>query len=896
MTFLSKTTVRTWFFGLAMLLVAHVHAQTIDLPLVIGGGTPMTIVQHVQLGTTVNLRIRPTGGTTPYDFSITAAPVRSTAGGNTTLGPGPDTYNDGSLTISAVDGNAATAGITVTGPAGTTEREYNFTITALDAGTPTRSRTATVKLVFRNPLKLVFAIDRSGSMECRPNEPAAVAGPTGWPDCVSSATPPKKWFMVRDALQQFSAKMTSSLNSTFFPGTDLFGVSYFDGIISTSSTFATPMVDVSTFASGILADFDAQFSSGALGRNGTNIGVGMTGSGAKIGTLSANHREVIVLITDGMQNNTFSGQVHSNGKQLNNGTSLNNNQASPPFYQVYSLGFDANTSPGSYGALLSNISTNPTQNYFYTDALSSYTPTFDLLFERIFNAYSPQIVHIGQKPITSDSIVETVTVNNGGALLMFNLGFENAQAGDFDYTLRKDGQDMTQYARQTIGRYSTLLTINFMEHLEIGTGGEWQIVCRSRVPVFPDIASVENKSRAARASVVCTIEEPILDAVYSLGKNKFSVGNTVRPSVKLSKNGVSVKNAIVTAELVKPGDDKGDLIARASVPATVQPGSEINNVFSTKYANVRTTDPSYLSSLAPVTKTITLTETGDGVYEGSFPDRLDVSDNFTVEFRTSFNDDALGQVRRVQRLNAFAGVGEIDINLGGRSMKPLTINEKKYFQLTLSPAYKVKDRVRLVGPGYGHAFLLGNKREAIETVIDHGDGSYTLTVERDKASTLYLQDDPIYSGPYAFFQMPYTKYKWNLSAHLGGTAPLNQLDTLYDNGAFFEIDFGRRILPFLSADLYAGYYGFKSDFNVLGAMAYLTGYILPNATWNIGLSAGAGFYFPKNLDAELGYGYRVFFDRNLSPRLAATAEIGRITGTKSDLDFLRYGIGLKYRF
>jgi len=894
MTFPSKTT-RTGFFALA-LLVAQAQAQVIDLPLVIGGGSPLTIVQHVQLGTTVNLRIRPTGGITPYDFSFTSAPVRSTSGGNTTLTPGPDTYNDGSLTISAVDGNATAAGITVTGPAGTTEREYNFTIFASDGGAPTRSRAATVKLVFRNPLKLVFAIDRSGSMECRPNEPATAAGPTGWPDCVSSATPPKKWFMVRDALQQFSAKMTTSLNSSFFTGSDLIGVSYFDGVISPGTTFSGPLVDVPTFTSGILADFDAQFSSGALGRNGTNIGVGMTGSSAKIGTLSPNHREVIVLITDGMQNNTFSEQVHSNGKQLNNGTSLNNNQVSPSFYQVYSLGFDANTSPGSYGALLSNISTNPTQNYFYTDDLSTYTPTFDAIFERIFNAYSPQIVHIGNKPIVADSLVETVIVNKGGALLMFNIGFENANAGDYVYTLRKDGQDMTQYAKQTIGRYSTLLTINFMEHPEISTGGVWQVVCNFRLLDFAGRAAEVAQSRGARASVVCTIEEPVLDLVYSLGKNKFSVGDAIKPSVKISKNGTPVKNAVVTAELVRPGDDKGDLIARATVPSTVQPGSEINNVFSAKYANVRTTNPAYLSSLSPVKNTITLSETSTGNYEGSFPQRLDVSDNCTVEFRVSFTDEQLGQVERVQRLNAFVGVGDIDINLVGRVMKPLTINEKKYYQLTFSPAYKVKDRVRLVGPGYGQMFNIGKERTSVENVTDHGDGSYTLTVEREKAGTLYLLDDPIYRGPYAFFPMPYTKYKWNVSGHIGGTSPLNQLDSLYDNGTFLEIDFGRRILPFLSADLYAGYYSFKSDFNAWGATAYLTGYILPNANWNIGLSAGAGLYFPKNLDAELGYAYRVFFDRNLNQHLAITAEIGRITGTKSDLDFLRYGLGLKYRF
>ena len=971
-----------------ILFAAPIQAATTTYIISLGDAT-----QHVDRNTVGGVRIE-----FEADLSASAVSLWTICVGGTCTDRAPGSSysipngSGGTLTLN-LENTQAVISVDPFSPTGTLDFELGATLTG-GGGTISPSH---YSFTIRDPFRLVFVVDRSGSMECGPGSP----GITNWPDCIlniqDNLGPPSKWEMAEDALMMFASQMNASTES--FVAADEVGIVYFDGAIGTStlSTAADGFVDRGTFNAGISADLSGQLSGGILGRNGTALGFGLdtvvNGPPFFNSDLTQPYRQVIVLLTDGDQNRTplvTSGGA-TPGKALDNGTSLLNNQANPDYIQVYSMWFDS-IAIGNVSQLLKNISTDPVQNYFNVylgpGSVTSFSPGFTEIFNRIFNRSTPQLIDRKVQWYLGDTIRQSFTVNDGGSRLYFQVSLGQERASRFHYYLTHNGviYDPTQFL---VTNYSTLATVDVQGDTTLDSRGEWALHGIRKAAVFyppigvpgtisGQVVDLESNEPLIGATVVvegtsmgtitdldgrfqlalgpgtynlkvsytgfqqqvqsginlsaegiayanfaliqvappvkrqaifsATINEHRLKAAYSVDQDPtvtryggIQVESRLRPRVNLRLNGQPLTNAVVTAQLVKPGDDAGDLIARAEVDPVAQDPSEVTNPFLAKYIAVRAQDPGYLAGLALQGQTITLTHQGNGNYEGRFG-RLDVTDNCAVIFHVTADDPVLGTIRRFERLSTAIRFGELEHDLAKQGSSVVKDGDSFYHTLTYTPAYRVGNKVRLVGPGWEREF--GVEGAELLSVSDKVNGSYELKIRTPELHTkprLTLLDEPFFAGrSLTRFDQPYFPDPWDVSLHLGITLPLTALDSAYNGSFYVEMDLGREILPQLALELIGGYYGFNPDHSIIGGglhLRYTFAQFGPGHAGSFSAAIGSGWYQPKGDDLTFGYGGRLGYEYRLPrSRLRVSAELGLLTLPKPALAFGFAGAGLKYRF
>lgn len=410
------------------------------------------------------------------------------------------------------------------------------------------------------------------------------------------------------------------------------------------------------------------------------------------------------------------------------------------------------------------------------------------------------------------------------------------------------------------------------------------------------------------ASVIftATADDHQVDAVYSLEDDptifRFGgpqVGARLQPTVRLSVGGRPITNATITAEYVRPGQDKGDLVARAEVNNIPNFNSEVSDLYTAKYMAINTELPNYLDGLAPVSTQITLDHKGNGLYEGRLPE-LDVADDISVIFRIEADDPEIGPIRRYERFSVPIRFGELEHNLATQGAT--TTGEPGGFThiLTYVPAYRVGNEVRLVGPGYEKTFTA--EGGDLSQVVDNGDGSYTLKVlteERNSKVDLRMLGEPIYDRSLTNFDEPYTVFPFDLSLHLGVTSPFLDLETGNTNGFSLEADLAYRVLPRFSLELIGGYYQFGSNASIAGGGLHLRYFALELGDANLNeltAAAGIGVYGLTGASAELGFGGRLGYVRSLSQRWRFLLELGYYQMPSSNFGFGIGAIGAKYAF
>ncbi len=737
------------------------------------------------------------------------------------------------------------------------------------------------RFIIREPLAMVFVVDRSGSMECGPDRPL---GLSGWDACTSDTD--DKWRMLSDAFDLFLDTLTLQTTPTTLDQ-DNFSVVYFDGAVQPSTIVSDAAgarflsredFTTSTAASPntIVDDVDAQIAGGTLGRNGTSIGGGLENAILQKMNNVSGKRQIIVLVTDGQQNAT--PLLDGAGDHINNATntSTRTDGDSEPI-EVFCLALDGNSNPASYGSLLTNLVNGGNRLFIANDPIpGNNTQHYEQLMEEIFKDHSPQTIGTIRKTVVNGEFEQSFEVNGNGSSLHFNMSFDGARAGAYRFTLEKDGVDVSEMANFQFASLSASATVDFLRHPILNSRGTWRIKGQRSIQVDFQAAQITNP----RVQVSAVIEEQEVEVDYSLGAQRLRVGDQLNPSVRLAVRGVPIEGATVTAELVKAGADKGDLVARAEdIPFEPEPGSEVNNPFSVKYGHLRLNNPEYLAPLALNRTLITLEDRGDGLYSGTFLP-ADVADNYTVIFKVEAQDSTLGVINRHKRVTTAVRFGTLNHNLGAQSIISSGGADGFVHTLTYVPTYEVNGNSQLVGPGYEHLFDLdAPEGTSLTKVTDNGDGSYTLNVfsnRRNPKTTFHLLDEPFYvDRGIQGFDDPYLPYKTHLSVHGGLTQPLDTLDATYDGDFYLELDLGFYLAPRLELELIGGYYSFQPDFSVIGGSANLRYNLLQlgaaNAT-GLTASAGIGFYGPKNEDATFGINGRLGIQRQINSKLSLSLE------------------------
>lgn len=752
------------------------------------------------------------------------------------------------------------------------------------------------RFIVRQPIDIVFALDRSGSMECDTDEDSAA----DWPGCSTSNTAgapdDRRWNVLASAVDHFVDK----LDDLHTLASDRLSVVYFDGNTSTTGGLTndlTPFRDVAAFrGAGATTIFKTELDNmnaggNDLGRNGTSIGAGLVKAvnGRYGGSEDANRREVVLLFSDGEQNGgnwlrtsgtSGIGRVIEQSRS-NNTPVLDLNAAAVDDIEVLSVSM---VSTGTGPALLQAVAKDPS-NYF--NVMPGQEDRFgsDIAghaFNEIFNQYSPRFIGAKRMSLAGKPQAK-FTVNRNVNRLIFE-AFYSGSIGQRSVAAKifRNGVDVTSRGQRRVTANGLRFIFPLYDLADIPSEGTWRVELSpapgSRLPSGLDV------------SIFGTADDHAIRFDAGTVEDKLTVGNNFRPELSLFEEDQPVTNATVTATISKPGDDLGDLLARTEVSQLPSSHTESASCADLKYGALRQSQPKALANLFRTkSNTVALKPTGNGRYAGVYND-ADVTGVYKIRFNITYTSPRLGEVVRMEEQTRYVNFPSPKLN---RTVQEVKGEEMQggYTITTVEPSFTVNGKKRLVGPGFGAAFGVSNPAVRL-AARDNCNGNYQLNVSGppQEKFTLHLLDNEVFTGTVKEFNASgQSRQKGYLSFSGGRTLPQGDFDLRFDEGIYGQIGLGRRFGSLLGAELVGGYYAFEPDFHILGGTAYLNVYLGGSGSSSVMVGAGPGYYFPEGGDARLGGSVRAALERQFG-RLTLGVEGGYFRLTDPEIDFATIGL------
>ncbi|MEL6836038.1 MAG: hypothetical protein AAFP77_23775 [Bacteroidota bacterium] len=869
----SKATVLAVFLLLSSLTV---WGQCDEL----SSGCTGTYVQHLEQGAVMN-----------HIFDQTYYPSTTAATWSFCEGIGCTTFTSsitfGGVTLSELNFRQAQLSGSATG-----DGKYWVTMRISDGGTLSEQRDYI--FIIRDPLRLVFILDISGSMD----------------DAAPSSGGASKWSVAEDGIEHFATSTDLLLNQN-----DSLLVDDRLSLIAFNEDRVIPPVvtggQIGNFNS--VVDFRGMrehvFDEATFVPNGwTSIADGIIhANGATLHSAGGNPdllrddlREVNIIISDGMQNRP--AEIETAGKKtIGTATNLLNSYSPTDDYiDTYTIGFMNSGSPGIHDDLLEAIASSPTgttDNYFPTLSSGNIVTVFTEVFQRAFRTFSPQVVDVSAVPPQLDSLQRLVfsrdfQINDDVSGLLFQVNFPENVTNWFHYELYQHGEllpfDLYNTDR---GNNSTLLSLSVQNTPNLNSEGVWTVRAIA-VEGPPDLGG-------GIVTMSATVDEHNLDAEFQVlndptitAVGQAQVNTRLRPEAQLSLYGEMLEGATVTARLLEPGADKGTLIARANIDYFAD---SLIDPYTAKFNALLSQDPGTLIPLYELAENeILLTDQGNGRYTGRFG-QLDVADNVSVIFRVIYQDSLLGTIRRYYRIGVPVRFGELDQDLSAISVAGGGDN---FYTLRYRPTYWNGSRTQLVGPGFASAFRVQDGQ--LEGVEDLGDGTYEIRVTESapgRTTNLFLLDEPVYNGPLKDFTK--LSQPFEASLHLGYAFPVADaglFDSLGNGGFLVEVNLAYQFTRQWSVELIGGYYDYQPNDYLLGAGLHAR-YRWPNpgARVNWTAAAGVGYYARDTGDGFVGLGVRVGAGYHLTKSVLLTGEFGGYFFDEVSNMGL-FALGAKYRF
>ena len=888
-------------------------------------GVEPEYVKHFEAGTNPG---------TLLDINVPAgAPATITWGGeNDYLGcPTPmqpiTTRNNGQfinlLSTTAVAGNLRatfnnTIGnrtVRISSTANLVEGEYELTIRLSYSG---QDRVKNFRFIVRQAADIVFVLDRSGSMECDDSEDAA----GGWPACISGGDPGRRWDVLKESINHFVGKL--DVHHTL--AADRLSVVYFSGSIIGSFAGnlvndAAPFNTVANFRDpttgvppNILYHIHNEMSNAPvenianptnkLATDGTSFGLGLVkafGAGAVTGRYGGAsnpaRRQLIFLFTDGEQNTGnwvreagvgVGKVIQVSSSDMTQVLDLNGAAAGP--VEIYTAGI---TQGNAVSGLLSNIADGGLgDNYF--NVMPGATAEFGAdmstqAFSLIFNQFSPQIVRVEKGKLNpNSSVTANFDFNKRVNRVIFDLSIDSPYGRRANYSIKKDGVDVTKMAVINEGNYLSTFVFNLYEHPEMSSDGTWTFTVNSPGNVFNNTA----------VAIYATADDEHVEFSGVLEDGKIHVGEKIKPRVTFSALGNPVTDAKVKATIVKPGDDIGDLLAKAPTPQFPPKTNEVGSCADQKLSALESSNSPLLDQWKNLQRTtIDLKHTGNGVYEGIY-DNVDLTGNYKIIYTAVSESAELGHIERYKEQTIHVRFAPIDLSNSVRSVKS-SRDGKNYFTLGFQPVFKAPGgKTRFLGPGYGNAISV--EGATFTRTNDNCDGSYTIFFNSNSADPnvkLWVSDEVVYQGPVSGFdKAPADKRSFIFSLHGGITQPFEKLDSLYNGGYAAEVDLGWQFSPKFGAEIIGGYYGFADDFKILGASGLLTFRSNPSNALQLHASIGGGYYKPDNIEAAPGGTLRLGLELFLNPAFSIGVDAAGFTIPEYEYTFGALTGALRFKF
>lgn len=766
----------------------------------------------------------------------------------------------------------------------------------------------------REPNDIVFLLDRSGSMGCDYNENTE----TDWPNCAQNPVGDSyRWGRLESAVQNFVGKCVDETDTTRilpnignFTG-DRMGIAYFSG------TTATPGIDltgINAFSNALAGNMN--LAETPLATDGTSIGNGImhaiTRPGLFNSTATTNRRQALFLFTDGEQNagNWVKDEAPDEGNFIetsatNSAQVMNLEANSIQDIEIYSIGL-VETPAG--GSTLSHIA-DATSRHF--NILNANPRDFPIdfggwAFHEFFRFASPQTIgfekHQGVTP--SGGASSSFFCNDRASRMIIEVYFEQPFGKVCSLFVTKDGQDAMQFDPKII-RTDYIATVIFdltKMPADFFNRGTWKVVAQPPY-LYKSQFPIDFK-------IFATADDHKIKLDGFLKEQNVRVGDKITPVVTLEVDQKPVSSATVKAIIFKPGNDLSTLLAEAPTPNLPDPSSESSGCDGQKYQYLLNNDTAFRNKINTlVLDTIELVYQGQGTYSAEYSG-ISVSGLHKILYWIRENHPALGLIERVKMQSVYVNYGRPDSKISKRQINAskdnylyvAAKNNQYYFSAAFQPTYKnPQGNTLYVGPGFEHQMRLEGNNVNLNTISNNNcNGEYEFTFSSPLSNPkvkVFVNNELFYNGRINGFDgSPGNGSPWGLSLHAGLTIPTGNLDSLYNPGVMVELDLHYRINLNWDVEALFGYYGFSSDFSVLGG-SLLAGYRqnLPNGFY-LRPAVGLGVFKPENIDATIGYIGKIELLKNLTSRLEGAVHAGYITLPDPQLNFLTAGIGIKYRF
>ena len=722
---------------LCILASNRVNAQDIDLTQPCNN-TSATI--YAPLGSALAVNIGATNapaGNLAWQFTG----IPTGFGGVTCSGTNPVDCNGAIVTLPAP---ASGSQVTLTGTPSTGAGGFSMT---LEAAVGVTGCTRDYFVDFVEPFQTVLVLDRSGSM----------GSSTG-----TSAPATDRWNAVELSVNNFSPHFVTAGEVS---GSGL-GITLFNGNIIANNSFTSGL---ETITNNLPTQIDNELSSQSPGGS-TAMGKGVENAITKF-TDPANPR-AILLFTDGEQN--VPPFVDLNGQFLNTNARSGCAAAGPDCTEISTdiniVTIGIGQPSGDYLTTLMNlaaehngyslITSNGTEFDFANGAsLGNVEDAFTNAIAPVLSSNSPQMVSFAKGELVGTNPVSLPAFNLnkhlGRLVLQFSYSsrFELPQLFTLlaGIRIQKDGNDITAYFSPTIvGNFSNSITLttDFTAPVEsslsdIDSEGNYSVTM---------VKSSNIKDMTFKAVVFA--DDHALDMAWRVEPKAPRVSQDFQPQMDLSRLGTPIDGATVSAFVLKPGDDLGDLLANYG--ASIDPSSAIDagTAGYQKYLHLLENDPAFLQKLLPSEQQLTLNHQGNGRYSAGY-NPGDISGVYQILYDVSFDSPDTGKIERLAAQSVYVRFGELD-------MPGSTIDTSISGTATTITMKPISNVGKLIGSGQQNAFAFTGSSLTVASVTDHQDGRYTFVLEGapNQDVDITLLGETIYNGPLDKFVEDGNGFSW----------------------------------------------------------------------------------------------------------------------------------------
>jgi hypothetical protein len=563
--------------------------------------------------------------------------------------------------------------------------------------------------VERRPVSVVFVLDKSGSMNSFPH------GASG---------PIKRIDILRSAASLFINKLNA-----FNQESDEGALTYFDSDVDNPAPgFGVALTPIESNA----GNFTDEIESNRLDPGGsTAMGEGLLEGKDKLSSVTEDNRQFIFLFTDGEQN--AGRQVDEVTGDNADGEPLNNTDGS---IQIMTVGTGAAAGLGP-ALLLQKIAevnnAGGTARYFLiqeeVDPLGpgsdfntavSISNFFDEGFQSMLSGGSPQTVGVQQGTMPSQTAVtEDFEINANIEKVLFELITPDREPF---FTIEKDGASVnddnasiTFISGPNNGVNSLLAVVDLADQPASGiiSEGTWSINIQS------------GTGGGQPYQIKAQVDDHRLNYTFEAGADDFKVEDVLRLNADIAYDNTPLEDANISALVFKPGEDLGDLLARADVKFDADTAGDNGSVGYQKLLALIEDKPALIDSLNLQENTVNLAHTADGNYEAQFSD-TDVSGAYQVIARISGASDSTGNYERLLRRTVYLRFGDPDPEI---SIQEYSQTGANAVQLLYTPMYAVDGNPRFVGPGFANGISVTGTDVSKVVTLDNGDGSYTINLD-----------------------------------------------------------------------------------------------------------------------------------------------------------------------